>query len=283
MKFGLWTQYGALNSKPVFDAFRYSLIQAGHSVVDNHPDCDVDVIWSVLWHGRMAQNKLIWDRARATNKPVIVLEVGHVRRGITWKVGLNGINRDAFFGPGGNNNHRASVLPMGLKEWKNNTNGPIIVCTQHSKSQQWANMPNVSNWTIQTIDEIRKHTDRTIIIRPHPRCPLPLIEIEFKNVIRDIPKKVDGTYDDYNFKYDHAWAVVNWSSNPAVEAVRNGIPVFVGPSSLAWDVGNHSLETINDPVKPDRHQWLNDLAWTEFTLQEIAQGLPLKQLTSKLI
>ena len=283
MKFGLWTQYGALNSKPVFDAFRYSLIQAGHSVVDNHPDCDVDVIWSVLWHGRMAQNKLIWDRARATNKPVIVLEVGHVRRGITWKVGLNGINRDAFFGPGGNNNHRASVLPMGLKEWKNNTNGPIIVCTQHSKSQQWANMPNVSNWTIQTIDEIRKHTDRTIIIRPHPRCPLPLIEFEFKNVIRDIPKKVDGTYDDYNFKYDHAWAVVNWSSNPAVEAVRNGIPVFVGPSSLAWDVGNHSLETINDPVKPDRHQWLNDLAWTEFTLQEIAQGLPLKQLTSKLI
>jgi hypothetical protein len=286
MKFGLWTQYGALNSKPVFDALRHSLIQAGHSVVDNHPNNDVDVIWSVLWHGRMAQNKLIWNRARAANKPIIVLEVGHIQRGITWKVGLNGINRDAFFGPRGNNNHRASVLALELKEWQNNTNGPIIICTQHSKSQQWANMPTVRDWAIQTVDEIRRHTDRHIVIRSHPRCPLPMIELEFKhvkNISRDLPIKINGTYDDYNFKYDHAWAVVNWSSNPAVEAVRNGIPVFVGPSSLAWDVGNRSLDTINSPSKPDRQQWLNDLAWTEFTVQEIAQGLPLKQLTSILI
>jgi hypothetical protein len=282
MKFSLWTQYGALNSKPVFDAFRHSLIQAGHGVVENHANSDVDVIWSVLWHGRMAQNKLIWDRARAANKPVIVLEVGHIQRGITWKVGLNGINRDAFFSPRGNNNDRATLLALELKDWKHNPNGPIIVCTQHSKSQQWTNMPTISNWTMQTIDAIRKHTDRHIVIRPHPRCPLPLIEIEFDNVSRELPRKVNGTYDDFDFKYDHAWAVVNWSSNPAVEAVRNGIPVFVGPSSLAWDVSNHSFDTINDPIEPNRQQWLNDLAHTEYTIQEIAQGLPLKNLTSKL-
>jgi len=283
MKFGLWTQYGALNSKPVFDAFRHSLIQAGHSVVENHPSCDVDVIWSVLWHGRMAQNKLIWDRARSTNKPVVVLEVGHIQRGITWKVGLNGINRDAVFHSGNNDNTRAALLALELKDWKYNSNGPIIICTQHTKSQQWSGMPPISNWLIQTIDTIRLHTDRHITVRPHPRCPLPMIELEFKNVSRDFPIKVNGTYDDYNFKYSHAWAVVNWSSNPAVEAVRNGIPVFVGPSSLAWDVGNRSLDTINSPLRPDRQQWLNDLAHTEFTIQEIAAGLPLKQLTSILI
>lgn len=282
MKFGLWTQYGALNSKPVFDAFRHSLVQAGHSVIENDPNNDVDVIWSVLWNGRMAPNKQIWDRARSVNKPVVVLEVGHIRRGITWKVGLNGINRDAFFSSGGNNNHRASVLALGLKEWKNNSDGPIIICTQHSKSQQWEGMPPVSNWVIQTIDEIRKHTDRHIIIRPHPRCPLELIEIEFENVSRQVPRRLNGTYDDYDFRYDHAWAVINWSSNPAIEAVKSGIPVFTGPSSLAWDVANQTLESINSPLKPDRQQWLNDLAHTEFTVQEIAQGLPLKQLTNML-
>lgn len=282
MKFGLWTQYGALNSKPVFDAFRYSLIQAGYSVTENHPDCDIDVIWSVLWHGRMAPNKLIWDRARAANKPVVVLEVGHIQRGTTWKVGLNGINRDAFFHSGGNDNTRAALLALALKPWKHNPDGPIIICTQHVKSQQWTSMPAISNWTIQTIDAIRQHTDRHIVIRPHPRCPLPLIETEFKNVIRQDPIKIQETYDDFDFKYDHAWAVVNWSSNPAVEAVRNGIPVFVGPSSLAWDVGNHSLDTINNPIKPDRQQWLNDLAHTEFTIQEIADGLPLRNFSLKL-
>ena len=60
MKFSLWTQYGALNSKSVFDAFAHSLVAAGHDVVYNNPVCDVDVIWSVLFAGRMAYNKNIW-------------------------------------------------------------------------------------------------------------------------------------------------------------------------------------------------------------------------------
>jgi hypothetical protein len=36
------------------------------------------------------------------------------------------------------------------------------------------------------------------------------------------------------------------------------------------------------PQMFDRQQWLNDIAWTEFTIQEIAQGLPLKHLTERL-
>jgi len=33
---------------------------------------------------------------------------------------------------------------------------------------------------------------------------------------------------------------------------------------------------------PDRTMWFNDYVWTEFTIEEIASGLPLKRLTSKL-
>ena len=33
---------------------------------------------------------------------------------------------------------------------------------------------------------------------------------------------------------------------------------------------------------PDRQQWLNDYAHTEYTLDEISAGEPLKYLTSKL-
>ena len=105
MRFSLYTNHGALNSKPVFEAFAKSLVDAGHSVVYNEPyqvfghydNYDVAVIWSVLWHGRMAKNKDVWEQNRLLNKPVIVLEVGGINRGTTWKVGLNGINRDAFF------------------------------------------------------------------------------------------------------------------------------------------------------------------------------------------
>ena len=64
----------------------------------------------------------------------------------------------------------------------------------------------------------------------------------------------------------------------------NGIPAFVGTSSLAYDVANDIdfLHDIENPIMPDRTQWLNDYAHTEYTIEEIAQGLPLKSLTPKL-
>jgi hypothetical protein len=62
------------------------------------------------------------------------------------------------------------------------------------------------------------------------------------------------------------------------------VPAFVSPSSLAYDVGNDIdfLHDIEQPLMPDRQQWLNDYAHTEYTIEEISQGLPLKNLTSEL-
>ena len=283
MKFSLWTQYGALNSKPVFDAFAHSIVAAGHDVVWNSNVSDVDVIWSVLWHGRMAGNKAIWTAARNAKKPVVVLEVGGIKRGTTWKVGLNGINRDAYFGDGGNNRTRADSLGLSLTPWTNKGEY-ILLCGQHEKSEQWRNMPRMSNWVIDTITEIRKHSKRPILFRPHPRCPLPHIEHEFKNVIRQDPTKITGTYDDFDMRFDNIHATVSYSSNPGIHSILQGVPAFVGPASLAYDAANDIdfLHDIETPLKPDRQQWLNDYAWTEFTIKEITNGIPLKRLTSKL-
>ena len=283
MKFSLWTQYGAQNSKPVFDAFAHSLMAAGHDVVWNNPNGDVDVIWSVLFNGRMAQNKTVWERAVAQSKPVVVLEVGGIKRGTTWKVGLNGINRDAFFGDAGNDSRRSDLLGLRLKPWRNDGEF-ILIAGQHDKSLQWRNMPRMSNWFLQTYDEIRKHSDRPILFRPHPRCRLEHIERGLKNVYRQEPKHVRGTYDDFDMQFDNIWATISHSSNPGIHSVISGVPSFVSNSSLAYDVANDIdfLHDIENPVMPDRTQWLNDYAWTEYTVDEISQGIPLKQLTSKL-
>ena len=284
MIFSLWTDYGAKNSRPVFDSFASGVRTAGGSVVYNDVNSDVAVIWSVLWHGRMSRNKTIWDNFRSQNKPIIVLEVGGIKRGTTWKVGINGINREATFGPKGNGPERANLLNLKLEPWRSNGRD-IIICGQHDKSNQWRNMPPMSDWVIATINAIRKQTARPIIIRPHPRCKMPLLDFEIKHfryVTREHPRRVINTYDDFDFDFHNAWAVVNWSSNPATQAVIGGVPVFVGPESLAWDVGNDTLTNINKPAMPDRQQWLNDLAYTEWTTDEISTGLPLNRLTSSL-
>lgn len=278
MKFSLWTQYGALNSKPVFDAFANSLNNNGHDVAYNDLSADINVIWSVLFNGRMAGNKAVWEQ----QKPTIVLEVGGINRGTTWKVGLNGINRDAYFGPSGNSSDRMRLLGLQVKPWKYNGEH-ILIAGQHDKSLQWKDMPAMATWVHDTITFIRAQTDRPIIFRPHPRCPLPAIEHDFKHVKRQEPLQIKGSYDDFDMQFDNIWATVSWSSNPAIHSIINGVPAFTGPSSLAFDVAEQNLRNIENPLYGDRTQWLNDYAHTEYTIGEISQGIPLKHLTSKLI
>ena len=291
MIFCLYTDYGALNSKPVFEAFAKSIIDAGHTVIYNEPyrvfghydNYDVAVIWSVLWNGRMAKNKTVWEQNRLLNKPVIVLEVGGIQRSTTWKVGLNGINRSAYFGPDNNNDDRHRLLGLSLRPWR--TNGEyILICGQHDKSLQWQDMPSMSNWFMQTYREIRKHTDRPIVFRPHPRCRLPHIELGLKHVYRQEPKQIGGSYDDFDMGFDNVHCTISYSSNPGIHSILNGVPAFVSTHSLAYPVGNDIdfLHDIEKPMMPERQQWLNDYAHTEYTVEEISQGIPLKHLTSLL-
>ncbi len=283
MRFSLFKQYGAMNSKPVFEAFEHSLRNAGHVIEEDSMHSDVAVIWSVLFNGRMTGNKPIYDYYTKTGRKVIVLEVGGIQRGSTWKVGLNGINRDAYWGDSNNDDSRKRILGLEVKPWR--TDGKhILICGQHDKSLQWQAMPRMSNWFLNTYDEIRKHTDRPIIFRPHPRCRLEHIERGLKHVYRQEPQHVTGTYDSFDMGFDNIHCTISYSSNPGIHSVIEGVPSFVSTHSLAYDVANDIdfLHDIESPVMPDRTQWLNDYAWTEFTIEEIAAGLPLKRLTSKL-
>ena len=107
MKFSMFTKHGALISPTVFEAVRKGLTLHGHTVTENEMDCDVPVIWSLLWNGRMLRNKIVWDEFRSKNKNVLVVEVGGIQRNNTWKIALNGINRSGQFGPSNNTKERA--------------------------------------------------------------------------------------------------------------------------------------------------------------------------------
>jgi hypothetical protein len=100
------------------------------------------------------------------------------------------------------------------------------------------------------------------------------------DIVVEHPKKITGSYDDYDFDQTlkNAWAVVNWNSGPGPQSVIAGVPAFVGPSSLAAPVANLNWSMIETPRMPDRTQWANQLAHTEWTTQELATGAPIKRL-----
>ena len=285
MKIEVWTKHGPLNSKSIFKAFIKSLEQAGDQVFENQSvNGDVAVIWSVLWKGRMQGYQQIWKEFQKKGKPIVVLEVGGLRRNKSFKVGINGINRDADFANQEFDDKRWPLFGYELRPW-NPTGDLIVICGQHDSSEQWKRLPRMSAWIEQQIIEIRRYTNKPILVRPHPRNIISFDEKKFYNVKVRLPKRDFRTYDDTDFKatLEKTWAVVNHSSNPAMEAVIRGIPVFVSESSLCHDVGNTNLADINKPAMPNRHTWANKLSYTEWFEDEIEQGLPWARVKARLI
>lgn len=277
MKFGIYRKHGSLNSTPVFDAVEQGLKKLGHTVVSDDDNCDVPVIWSMLWHGRMQGNKQIYEKATQEGKKVLIIEVGGIKRNVTWKVGINGINRMADFGPAGNDSTRAKLLGLELKDHKQGDH--ILICCQHDKSHQWRNQPSMITYLDRIIHKLRMYTDRKIIIRPHPRCPVQDVFKIYNNVEIQNPKQLPNTYDDFDLQFSNVHAVISWSSNPGIHAIINGNHAFVGPESLAYPVANKDTVDIENPARFDCNQWLNDYAYTEWTVEEIAQSIPFSRLT----
>jgi hypothetical protein len=269
----LFDQYGALNSGPVFSAIRQGLAVSGVHCSSMDMDADVAVIWSMVWAGRMRSNQAVWQHFRSKGRPVIVAEVGMIQRGHTWKLGLNGTGLTASYGTNLQPN-RALSLGLTAKPWKTTGNNIVIAC-QRTDSEQWTGQPNISVWLHQTIDVIRQHSSRSIIVRPHPRQGVPSVPALLQK-----PQRVPYTYDSFDFEQslEDAWCVVNWNSGPGSQAIMAGVPAFVGPTSLAAPVANLDLTQIENPLRPDRDQWLNQLAHTEWTTQELATGMPLRRL-----
>ena len=284
MKIEIWPKFGPLNSNKIFDSFIQSLRNSGEQLfVDQNAEADVAVIWSVLWQGRMRNYQRIWQQYRSAGKPVIVLEVGGLRRNESFKIGINGVNAKADFANETFDDKRWPLFRHTLKPWKD-TGNKIIVLGQHHTSEQWAGMPAMTKWFEKQIQEIRKHTDRAIEIRPHPRNPIGLDTKKYTNVAVKYPILDKSTIDDTDFKIAlrDAYAVVNHSSNPAMEAVINGVPVFVSKDSLCHEVGNVTFKNINNPIKPDRQNWANKLSYTEWFAEEIAEGKPWKRIKKRL-
>jgi len=277
MNISIFNKFGALNSVPVFTAFREGCNKHRVRVTEHNMSADVAVIWSQLWTGRMAPNRAVWDEFTASGRPVIVLEVGQLNRGVTWKMGINGVNTRGWFGEGIEPG-RAKKLAVQLQPW--NQGNHILIAMQRADSEQWAGLPPAEQWLANTIESIRKHTDRPIVVRPHPRQklrPIPGITIQQ-------PLSLRGTYDEFDFRSNlkDAWAVVNENSGPGSQAILDGVPAFVGAYSMAAPVANMNFSLIEKPLMPDRAEWLEQLCHTEWTVNEIRSGLPLGRLISRL-
>jgi hypothetical protein len=268
----------AQNSQPVMQAMLTSLRKAGHICEENSYDCDAAIIWSVLWAGRMARNQEVWSRYRERQRPVICVDVGALYRGETWKIAVNSITANGYYGHTENldwDRPRKLGISLAINV---NRNPRIVIAAQHARSQQVVGLVSMEGWVIQQVERLREVTDRPIVVRPHPRSELNwagLIHLP-KDVVIEQPIKVANTYDSYNLAFD-CHAMVNHNSGPGIQAALAGTRPVVDSSSLAHPVSIR-VEDIEKPYTVDRHQWLTEICHTEYTVKEIEEGMWLKRI-----
>ena len=70
---------------------------------------------------------------------------------------------------------------------------------------------------------------------------------------------------------------MNHNSGPAVQAAIHGTPIICDTTSLAGEISS-KFEDIEIAKLPNRQDWFLKLCHTEWTLNEIAQGIPMKRL-----
>ena len=252
-----------------------SAISLTDEIVEGSMDADAALIWSVLWFGKMSGNKRVWDHYRTQGKPVIVIEVGGLSRNDTWKLGINGINRDADFGLSlGVNPDRVKKLGIEISPWQKTDKPYILVCGQHGHSLQWKHMPDMETYYKNTVTEIRKYSDKPIVLRSHPRfrerVHFPIEDEKWfldNNCEWNIAKHVQKTYDSFDLEdqLKETYFTVSFSSNAGISSIIQGIPTVVSKHSLAYDMSS----SFNELNYPDREDWLINMANIEYFPNEI--------------
>tara|TARA_B100000965_G_C19489388_1_gene712297 strand:+ start:51 stop:893 length:843 start_codon:yes stop_codon:yes gene_type:complete len=147
---------------------------------------------------------------------------------------------------------------------KENQNGAILIVTPSDKPCAFYNVDK-NTWLQQTIDELKQHTDRPIMVREKGLRP---------DRIRD--KSVAG-----QCAKDQIYAVVTYQSMAALEAIHYGIPAFATAPTCVETVVNKDLSQIENPTYPEKGHFekiLHWLAYCQYTLHEMANGTALHMI-----
>jgi hypothetical protein len=202
----------------------------------------------------------VYRRHRSDGADMVVLETGYIKRGdgleSYYAAGLNGLNGRADFKNANSPRDRFEALGIQVDPWREGGKH-IVVCGQVPWDASVDGL-GYEAWLQETLEDLSRLTTKPVRYREHP-CIAPGSPL--------------------SFHLNNAWACVTLNSNSAVEAAIAGIPVFVADKgSMAWGIANLDIKDIEDPCFQDRTQWLNNLAYAQWTPAEMSSGLTWSHL-----
>jgi len=158
---------------------------------------------------------------------------------------------------------------IALRDWRKKGKH-ILICLQRNGGWSMGGL-DVMHWLRNTIRQVRRFSDRAIVVRAHPgdkraaqylKINEPNVKISTNPSIKDDLRK--------------AHATIVYNSSPAVVSAIEGIPTFVtDPSpkqSQAYDVANFDLTDLENPKMPERQKWIEELCMSHWKFTELTNG-----------
>jgi hypothetical protein len=163
-------------------------------------------------------------------------------------------------------------LNLNLKD-NRTTGNHILICMQRNGGWSMGGA-DVQDWVISTINELRKYSDRPIVIRPHPGDKATKELLNSTNATNKLRGLTISRNANLKDDLINCWAVVNCNSSPVVGAAIEGYPIFVTDpdKSQCREVANLSLSDIENPLLPDRQQWVERLSMFHWNFDELKSG-----------
>lgn len=136
------------------------------------------------------------------------------------------------------------------------------------------------NYIVDTVKQIKKISDRPLIVRGHPLDTIVIPHLQ--NIFPNLEYSTDRSLND---DFDRSWCMVTYNSTSCVESTLYGTPTIVlDPSAVSTEVSQTMLEQIEDNWDADRKQWCKRIAFHQWQGSELTDGYVwslLKKLISQ--
>lgn len=213
---------------------------------------DVAVVWS--W-----KRPAIIKDMLSSGRHVVVMERGFIQPRFEWcSLTVDGFNGRGLCAPANDQGERwERLFSHHLKPWR--TGGGNYALLIGQVPQDAALQGNdIVGWAQQTADKLAALGHR-VLYRPHPLCTTPC------------PRGAELSTGTLEEDLANADRVVTFNSTTAVEAILAGIPTVIHDAgSPAYPMASHN---VAEPlVRPDRTKWCHDMAWRQWSLEDMADG-----------
>ena len=189
------------------------------------------------------------------------------RRAGYHKISLNARHPTEYFMRRPQPRDRFEKFKIEIKPWQRD--GEHILVAGMSAKGAEAEGFDPEQWEKETIAALKKFTNRRIVYRPKPnwKHARPLAGTDYS------PPKQSPEQALVN-----CHAVVSHHSNVLIDGLISGVPGFCSVG-VAVPVTLRDLSRIDDPIRPEnREQWAADVAYCQWSVAEMAMGLPWRHL-----